>query len=165
MNSVILLRRRRVLWGIVMTACLLSGFILMTRSADLLWRSAAVPRVAQGSQSNPAASPNPESRIPNPGDGAATDKAERAVRARAVESYGKLPLSFEVNKGQTDSRVRFLSRGSGYSLFLTGEEAVLALRKPGVRSQDSGFRRHKPGEPNLGAAHQGSADLFSKSAV
>ena len=122
MNSVILLRRRRVLWGTVMTACLLSGLILMTRSANLLWRSAAVPRVAQGfplarrdgAQYNPAASPNPESRIPNPGYGS-------AAQPRLAESYGKLPLSFEINKGQTDSRVKFLSRGSGYSLFLTGE--------------------------------------------
>ena len=45
--------------------------------------------------------------------GAAADQAEPAVRARMAESYGKLPLSFELNKGQTDSRVRFLSRGSG----------------------------------------------------
>jgi hypothetical protein len=66
--------------------------------------------------------------------GVAADKAEAGVRARAVESYGKLPLSFEVNKGQTDSRVKFLSRGSGYSLFLTGNEAVLSLRKPVQRA-------------------------------
>jgi hypothetical protein len=38
-------------------------------------------------------------------------------------------LSFEINQGQADSQVKFLSRGSGYSLFLTGNEAVLALRK------------------------------------
>src|SRR5208282_4973636 len=31
--------------------------------------------------------------------------------------------------GQTDARVKFLSRGSGYSLFLTGNEAVLALHR------------------------------------
>lgn len=46
------------------------------------------------------------------------------------EVYGKLPLSFEVNEGQTDSQVKFLSHGPGYSLFLTPTEAVLALRKP-----------------------------------
>ena len=45
--------------------------------------------------------------------------------------YGQLPLGFEANEGQTDQRVRFLARGSGYSLFLTSNEAVLALRKPG----------------------------------
>lgn len=43
--------------------------------------------------------------------------------------YGRLPLSFEANQGQTDPRVRFLSRGSGYSLFLTDSEAVLSLSK------------------------------------
>ena len=49
--------------------------------------------------------------------------------------YGKLPLGFETNQGQTDARVRFLARGGGYTIFLTGDEAVLALRKsqPGVR--------------------------------
>ena len=45
-----------------------------------------------------------------------------------VQSYGKLPLSFEKNEGQTDSQVQFLSRGRGYTLFLTRTEAVLALR-------------------------------------
>jgi hypothetical protein len=30
---------------------------------------------------------------------------------RLVASYGKLPLNFEVNQGQTDARMRFLGRG------------------------------------------------------
>jgi Bacterial Ig-like domain (group 3)/MBG domain (YGX type)/Chitobiase/beta-hexosaminidase C-terminal domain/Bacterial Ig-like domain (group 1)/Beta-propeller repeat len=51
-------------------------------------------------------------------------------RASASTNYGKLPLSFEANHGQTNAQVRFISRGSGYSLFLTNTEAVLALRKP-----------------------------------
>jgi len=46
-------------------------------------------------------------------------------------------LAFEVNQGQTDSSVKFLSRGTGYSLFLTTEEAVVVLRKPTV---DAGRR-------------------------
>ena len=45
-------------------------------------------------------------------------------------AYGNLPLSFEPNQGQTDSQVEFLSRGRGYTLFLTATEAVLSLRKP-----------------------------------
>ncbi len=61
------------------------------------------------------------------------------ARERAVESYGNLPLSFEANQGQTDSRVKFVSRGRGYTLFLTGNEAVLALRKAGRWArQDAG---------------------------
>jgi Cep192 domain 4/Beta-propeller repeat len=47
---------------------------------------------------------------------------------RWVEAYGKLPLSFEENEGQTAREVRFVSHGSGYELFLTPQEAVLALR-------------------------------------
>jgi Beta-propeller repeat len=47
-----------------------------------------------------------------------------------VETYGKLPLSFEANVGQTSSQVKFLSRGQGYTLFLTRRaEAVLVLGK------------------------------------
>ena len=42
-------------------------------------------------------------------------------------NYAKLPLAFEANAGQTDSQVKFLSRGHGYTLFLTGNEAVLSL--------------------------------------
>ena len=69
-----------------------------------------------------------------------------AHRQRSTESYGKLPLSFEANQGQTDPRVKFLSRGSGYTLFLTGDEAVLALRSRQssvVSSQKSGVRSQK----------------------
>jgi hypothetical protein len=41
---------------------------------------------------------------------------------------GQLPLFFEANQGQTDSRVKFLARGSGYGLFLTADQAVLELQ-------------------------------------
>ena len=55
---------------------------------------------------------------------------DAAAKADISIRYGKLPLAFEPNFGQTDSRVRFLSRGSGYVLSLTPDEAILALRKP-----------------------------------
>lgn len=44
--------------------------------------------------------------------------------------YGRIPLSFEANQGQSDPQVRFLARGRGYGIFLTGREAVLSLSKP-----------------------------------
>jgi carbohydrate binding protein with CBM6 domain/beta-propeller repeat-containing protein len=56
--------------------------------------------------------------------------AAAVTDARVSESYGKLPLHFEANRGQTDKDVRFLSRGAGYSLYLTADEAVLVLAKP-----------------------------------
>src|SRR5712672_4733161 len=59
--------------------------------------------------------------------------AAAATDARVSESYGKLPLHFEANRGQTDKAVRFLSRGAGYSLYLTAGEAVLVLAKPDAK--------------------------------
>src|SRR5689334_7514218 len=41
-------------------------------------------------------------------------------------SYVELPLSFEANRGQTDTRVQFLARGRGYNIFLTPNETVFA---------------------------------------
>ena len=58
-------------------------------------------------------------------------RKDPAIQSRLAASYGKLPLSFERNAGQTDASVRFLSRGPGYALFLTGNEAVLSLEKRG----------------------------------
>jgi len=46
---------------------------------------------------------------------------------KLLENYGQIPLSFEPNAGQTDARVKFLSRGPGYTVFLTNDEAVLSL--------------------------------------
>jgi len=73
---------------------------------------------------------------------------DTATRARIVKSYGRLSLSFEANHGQTDSKVKFLSRGSGYNLFLTSTEAVLSLRKAQPRDKAAqGSALHKADKP------------------
>src|SRR5262249_31355387 len=62
-----------------------------------------------------------DAAIAEPGPGrSASAEIPHATNQLVVESYAKLPLSFEANHGQTDSRVKFLSRASGYALFLTG---------------------------------------------
>ena len=63
-----------------------------------------------------------------------------SISPTLTANYGKLPLSFEANQGQTDRQVRFLSRGDGYSLFLTGSEAVLTLRRPEKIDPNAGYR-------------------------
>jgi len=55
-------------------------------------------------------------------------RTEVAPSAHQLAQYAQLPMSFELNQGQTDSRVKFLARGLGYTLFLASDEAVLALR-------------------------------------
>lgn len=59
----------------------------------------------------------------------AASAASVTPQATIAERYGKLPLSFEPNQGQSDAQVKFLSRGQGYSLFFTPSEAVLSLSK------------------------------------
>jgi Abnormal spindle-like microcephaly-assoc'd, ASPM-SPD-2-Hydin/Beta-propeller repeat len=59
-----------------------------------------------------------------------------------AEAYGRLPLSFEENVGQTAQEVRYVSHGSGYELFLTPQEAVLGLRTP-VTYDWSPLHRHE----------------------
>jgi len=86
-----------------------------------------------------ASSPTPE-----------TSKTSNSQVTRIAASYGKLPLSFEANRGQADEHVKFISRGGGYSLLLTGSGAVLALTGNQVANHpDSRLpgRGRRPGAP------------------
>jgi len=47
----------------------------------------------------------------------------------AIEALTNLPLFFERNLGQTEGRVKFLSRGAGHTLFLTQSQAVLRVTR------------------------------------
>jgi hypothetical protein len=73
---------------------------------------------------------------------ATQNQPDEATKVRVLETYGKLPLSFEANQGQVDKQVNFLARGSGYSVFLTPTQAVLTLRA--TRTQPSTLN-HQPG--------------------
>lgn len=50
-------------------------------------------------------------------------------QTRPRANLNHIPLSFEVNRGQTANSVQFLSRGSGYTLFLNQNRAVFPLQK------------------------------------
>src|SRR5271154_3932570 len=67
-------------------------------------------------------------------------KLDAPNQAEMLARYGELPLSFESNQGQVDRRVKFLSRGIGYTLFLTADEAVLNLRGTSGVSKDKAER-------------------------
>src|ERR1700724_2848504 len=75
-----------------------------------------------------------------------TAQADPKAQAKILDQYGKLPLSFEANHGQADSQVKFLSRTGSYTLFLTGDEAVLALI--GKKAKDAAPK----GAPDFGKA-------------
>ncbi len=61
-------------------------------------------------------------------------------RKRFSISYAQLPLRFEINQGQTDSRAKFFARGSGYSIFLTSNDVVLSFESVSPEPEISGFR-------------------------
>ena len=64
--------------------------------------------------------------------GASTGSVSPDVRRQWEIAYGKLPLHFEANQGQTESAVKFLARGKGYSVFLRPAEVMLNVRKSSV---------------------------------
>ncbi len=49
--------------------------------------------------------------------------------ADVAQKMNARPMSFVANDGQDDAHVKFTSRGRGYNLFLTADEAVMTLQK------------------------------------
>lgn len=47
---------------------------------------------------------------------------------QAYEKYARLPMTFEANQGQAGPQVKFISRGTRYTAFLTAGGIVLSLR-------------------------------------
>ncbi len=67
--------------------------------------------------------------------GAKFPRPKTRTNSQWAQLYASLPMSFEANRGQTDPSVNFLSRGQGYTLFLTGNQAVLTLRNSSASSR------------------------------
>ena len=77
-------------------------------------------KMVSGASLTPAKLPSQDARIP------------RTVRsaAKTASAHSDHSLYFEANRGQTDSRVDFFSRGAGYALYLRASDAVIALTAP-----------------------------------
>lgn len=114
--------------------------------ACLLWALplATLPRVVAKPSANAPTQPFSKS----------TAKVEMTVD----QNYGKLPLSFEPNMGQSDKAVKFLSRGNGYTVFLTETEAVFSLR-PNPDAQSRAVLRMTLAGANQNARVQGQQQL------
>ena len=94
--------------GLVMLAAAAAAAVLAHNGAPPPHTTAAAP-VAPASPSSAAAQP------------------------QVASEYGKLPISFEPNVGQASSDVKYVARGSGYSLALSEQGALLSLRQPGPK--------------------------------
>ncbi len=91
----------------------------------------------------------------------ASSKAQldAGTRLKLNQNYGKIPLYFEPNEGQYDPQVKFISRGSGYTLFITPAEAVYVLKR--------GDSNHSPRQSTLSkrSASKGSSLLTASPEV
>ena len=119
-------------WGIsvVRARILAAGLALLAAGCAVLGLASHSRQVAL----KPALSSNADGRAISrdtvPLAGAAGANAEVQARARSI--FAGLPLIFEPNLGQghlnpADERAKFVARGSGYSLFLGSEGAILSL--------------------------------------
>ncbi len=62
-------------------------------------------------------------------------------QTRGIQAeYAALPLGFEPNQGQTDPQVKYMARGGGYTLFLTGREAVFSFISKASSGENSASR-------------------------
>ena len=75
-------------------------------------------------------------------------RPDAMTQVRMSNTYGKLPLYFEANRGQTDRQVKFLSHGAGHTLFLTSTEAVLVFTRSEPREGREALKpKGKPEKP------------------
>ncbi len=103
-------------------------------------------------------------------ESAARHSSEARTTRLAAQHMGRaprLPLAFEKNAGQIDDGVRYLARGRGYTLSLSGGEAVLRLVGPrpegrvwhNTKSRERAAASERPLRPtaNMGAPPGGKA--------
>jgi fibronectin type 3 domain-containing protein len=98
---------------------------------------------------------------------AAPKPAPKAARAAALrtlqERLAQAPLRFEPNRGQTLPGIKFLARGGGYGCYVTGDGALLRLRKGGERRPTTvGAVRMRLRGANPGAVAEGAKPLPTK---
>jgi hypothetical protein len=68
-------------------------------------------------------------------------QSQAALRGRVASNYDKLSLRFEPNRGQTNPKVKFLSRNALYTLFLSNSEAVFSFADPATTAKPTGTAR------------------------
>ena len=79
--------------------------------------------------------------------GQASGDRGRPLPAKAtISAHGKLPLSFEPNRGQAGATTDFVARGQGYTLSLNASASTLALHRGRTMARRDGV------EPGAGAA-------------
>ncbi len=88
---------------------------------------------------------------------------QASTSAQIQASLARLPISFEPNQGQSDSRVKFLAHPNGYGLYLMPSQAVLTLPQPSLAGMRQAAVQMQLGGANQQAEMIGSARLAGHS--
>ena len=81
--------------------------------------------------------------------GSTSTTSDEAHKARLGEAYGRMPLSFEENAGQTNKEVKFLARVQDYQLYLTPTEAVISLDRDSATEAEGREQTNKDASMNV----------------
>jgi hypothetical protein len=93
----------------------------------------------------------------------AAGQFSHAFQPELRTSYGRLPLAFEANQGQTDPHVKFFAHRGGYALYLTATDAILSLHPSAKRAgPHRAFLRMKLLGANAKVSVAGSDELPGK---
>ncbi len=105
-------------WTLVVMALALLALVVFAVLIPASQAPSAEHSWAESTKSQPGAAPVSE-------PGSAAQMSDEA----ALDAYGKLPLSFIPNEGQTDEAVRYYAQGAGYGFFFTNDGAMLSFAK------------------------------------
>lgn len=106
----------------------------------LIWALGLFSAVLAGAGNSPVEKSHPGGRPPIVSPEKETEPGfpqvppRGAARARVQAAYGRLPLGFEINRGQAEPSVDFLSRSNDALFFLKAGEAELRFRRTPLSS-------------------------------
>jgi len=109
------------------------------------------------SQGNPGSVNPARDRFPF-----SADTLHESASSASRQFNPNVPLSFEANQGQVDKRVKYLSRNGGQTVFLTADEAVMALPRTSGGGTLRALRM-KLSHANLAAQLKGLEELTGTS--
>ncbi len=125
------IRTRKTLYAVAATALLLTATIPHDRATVLAHRIVDQPQARAVSLTTSVATQTtrPTARPSRPD--------QESAKPALIRPFGKLPLQFEENRGQTADQVNFLARARGYTLFLTPTGVVVSLSGQKTKSVES----------------------------
>lgn len=91
-----------------------------------------------------------------------TAKQNSSAQALLVNNYAQLPLQFEQNRGQVNDAVAYLSRGAGYTLYITATETLLSLQSTDDKNPEATVVRTSFVNANVPTTYIGDTTLPGK---